>query len=113
MPGRQPRTQLEKGLVVPVGLLVEDRTPRGICQGPEDVPHPPHNRQALTCLSSSFGDSLDGRAAACADSGAQSLEQPPTLVGPAVAEPVVEPARSALPQLDGLGDDPVATPVLR
>src|SRR5664279_2372080 len=36
---REPRTQLEQGLVVPLGQLVEDRSSCGVRQGLEDVAH--------------------------------------------------------------------------
>ncbi len=38
---------------------------------------------------------------------------PPSLVGPRVLQPVVQPARAALPELDGLRDYPVAAPEVR
>src|SRR5664279_2938330 len=36
---REPRTQLEQGLVVPLGQLVEDRSSCGVRPGLEDVAH--------------------------------------------------------------------------
>src|SRR4051812_21300698 len=46
-------------------------------------------------------------------SGGEAFEDPGGAVAPAVAEAVVQAARPALPEFEGVGGEPVAAPVRR
>jgi len=53
VPHREPAADLEQGLLVALGQLVEDRASGRIGEGPIDVSHVADYRQVITCLSTS------------------------------------------------------------
>jgi hypothetical protein len=58
MPHRQSRADLEQGLTVPLGQLVENRPSRSVGQSFEHVTQSRDNRQATACLSRSSATHL-------------------------------------------------------